>query len=79
VTCATLIPLRRRNPDANAYRLPFGATLSVVSVLLSAIVVAHVSGREAVVLGITVLIAALNWLWVRRKPQNAPTTIAAVR
>jgi basic amino acid/polyamine antiporter, APA family len=79
VTCATLIPLRRRNPDANAYRLPFGATLSVVSVLLSAIVVAHVSGREAVVLGVTVLIAALNWLWVRRKPQNAPTTIAAVR
>ena len=77
VTCATLIPLRRRNPQASAYRLPFGAALSVISVLLSALVVAHVSAREALVLGITVLIASANWLFVRKTPQPASESDAA--
>ncbi len=71
--CATLIPLRLQNPDAPAYRLPFGAWLSVLSIILSLIVVVHLSAKEAMVLVATALIAATNWLWVRRKdtPEQA--------
>ena len=76
-TCATLIPLRQRNPDANAYRLPFGPALSIVSILLSMIVVVHVSAREAAVLLATAVIATANWLSVRRKPASQPSAASA--
>lgn len=75
--CATLIPLRRRNPDAIAYRLPFGPALSVISILLSLIVVVHVKANEAAVLFATIVIAAANWLSVRRKPASQPSAAAA--
>jgi amino acid transporter len=71
--CATLIPLRRRNPDAAAYRLPFGPAFSVLAILLSLVVVVHVSAKEAAVLAATMLIAAANWLSVRN-PAPAETS-----
>jgi amino acid transporter len=71
--CATLIPLRRRNPDAAAYRLPCGPAFSVISILLSLVVVVHVSAKEATVLAATMLIAAANWLSVHNTaPAEAP-------
>ena len=72
--CATLIPLRRRNPEAAAYRLPFGPTLSVISILVSLVVVVHVNAKEAAILAATMLVAAVNWLSVRR---NSPVETAA--
>jgi amino acid transporter len=72
--CATLIPLRRRNPNASAYRLPYGPALSIISILLSLVVVVHVNAKEAAVLVVTMLIAAANWLSVRHK---APSENAA--
>ena len=68
--CASLIRLRKIRPDAPALRIPFGRALAVVGIAIGAILLAHLSLREAYLLVLTAGVASLNWLWVRfgRKP-----------
>jgi amino acid transporter len=77
--CAALIQLRRRQPEADALRVPFGPVLSVIGIVISVLLIARLQLTQALLMGVTVLIAAGNY-WLapgheqaeeRREPADA--------
>jgi carbonic anhydrase len=52
------------------FRLPLGPLFAVLGVAFCAIVLSRVGKVEVLVLGVTVAIALLNWLAVRRRPRQ---------
>jgi len=76
--CAALIRLRQQQPDADALRVPFGRTLAVGGILISMALLTRLHSREALLMGITALIATANWWWAKRRElQKQPAVIAA--
>src|SRR5581483_11835284 len=71
--CAALIQLRRTQPQADALRVPFGPVLSVIGIFMSIVLIARLESSQALLMGVTVLVAAANW-WLARKvhPQPRP-------
>jgi APA family basic amino acid/polyamine antiporter len=65
--CASLLRLRKLHPHANAFRIPFGPVLSIVGVAISLGMMMGLKPRELLLMCITALIAAANWLWARRQ------------
>jgi APA family basic amino acid/polyamine antiporter len=62
-----LLILRRRNPDADAFRLPGGPVLAVVAILFCVVLLMRAPlSNSTVVLG-TAAAATLNWLLVRKR------------
>lgn len=70
VGCAALPILRKKQPDNALFRLPGGPVFAVAGVLICAVLLTQVDPSKSLVLIATVVIALLNWLWVR----NSPTT-----
>ena len=70
-TCAALPVLRRKYPDARAYRLPAGNLFAVLGVFFMALLASHMSRGEGIVLLITTAIAIANWLWARNRQKEA--------
>ena len=67
LVCGALLILRRRRPQADAYRLPAGPLVSVLGIAFSAALVATMGAQELAIVAATVLVALANWLWVRRR------------
>jgi len=63
--CASLPRLRKLQPDAKAFRIPFGPVLSVVAVAISLGMMMGLEPRELLLMCVTALIATANWLWAR--------------
>jgi len=78
VTCAALIPLRRKHPELKGYNVPFGPFLSLIGIFMTVALVTRMHGSETAALIITSFVAVLNWLWIARK-QNARLQSAASR
>ncbi len=70
-TCASLIRLRKLRPSADALRVSFGPVLSILGVAISLALMTGLKRREVLLMCITALIAAANWLWARRR--HAPS------
>jgi basic amino acid/polyamine antiporter, APA family len=66
VVCAALIALRRKRPLAPGFRLPGGQALAVLGVGITVILATQVDRSKSLILGATVVLALLNWLWARR-------------
>ena len=66
VVCATLIALRRNQPQAAGFRLPAGPVLAVLGIGIAVAVATQVDLSKSVILAATVGAALLNWLWARR-------------
>ena len=66
LVCAALLVLRRKQPDAAAYRLPAGAVFALLGVALALVLVSGMSRSELAVIAGTMAIAFANWLWARR-------------
>jgi basic amino acid/polyamine antiporter, APA family len=64
--CACLIRLRSLRPSADAFRIPFGPALSIIAVVISLTLMTGLTRRELLLMCVTALIAAANWLWGRR-------------
>jgi amino acid transporter len=64
-TCAALIVLRRKHPDADSFRLPAGPLLAVLGVGFSAILITRMGRTDFAIVGVTVIIALANWLWAK--------------
>jgi basic amino acid/polyamine antiporter, APA family len=64
--CASLIRLRRLRPNADAFRTPFGPVLSIVAVAIALGLMTGLKSRELLLMCVTALIAAINWLWAKR-------------
>jgi amino acid transporter len=75
--CASLIRLRKLRPSADAFRTPFGPVLSVVAVAISLALMTGLKRRELLLMCVTALIAAANWLWVRRRNLELEANVRA--
>jgi amino acid transporter len=66
VVCAALIALRRKRPLAAGFRLFGGQALAVIGVAITLVLATQVDRSKSMILGATVVLALLNWLWARR-------------
>jgi amino acid transporter len=71
VVCAALIALRLQKTEARkdtaGFRLPGGPFWAVLGVLITLALATQADLSKSVILGITVTLALLNWLWARRR------------
>ena len=70
VTCAALPLLRRKQPDADAFRLPAGNLLAILGVAFMVALMTRINRDEAMILLLTTAIAFANWLWARNRPEE---------
>jgi amino acid transporter len=64
-TCAALPVLRRKYPNARAYRLPAGNLFAALGVLFVVLLASRMSRSDGIVFLATMGIAIANWLWAR--------------
>jgi basic amino acid/polyamine antiporter, APA family len=62
-----LLILRRKQPDANAFRLPGGEVLAVLSILFCVVLLFRAPLSNSWVVIATAVLATLNWAAVRKK------------
>jgi amino acid transporter len=62
-----LLVLRKRNPGADAFRLPGGPVLAVVAILFCVVLLLHAPLSNSTVVAATAAAAALNWALVRKR------------
>jgi len=72
IVCAALWRLRRLQPAAAGFRLPFGKLFSSAGVVISVVLLTQLRTREALFMLVTALIAGANWWWARRRAGAAP-------
>lgn len=70
--CAAVPVLRRRQPQAAAFRLPGGALLPALGVLICLVLLTRVDFSKSVILLAVIAMAAVNWLLVRGRGTMAP-------
>ena len=68
VVCAGLLVLRKRNPSADAFRLPAAWLFVLLGIAFCVVLVTGMGKWELVIVAVTALVAAVNWLWARRIP-----------
>lgn len=77
-TCAALIRLRRQQPQADALRIPLGRMFAVTGIIISIVVLTRLRTREALLMGVTALIAIANWWWAKRRELHRQRASQAV-
>ena len=75
--CAALIRLRRQQPHASALRLPLGRAFAFTGIFICLILLTRLHAREALLMGITALIATANWWWAKRRELRKQAAVAA--
>ncbi|MCI0404033.1 MAG: amino acid permease [Acidobacteria bacterium] len=66
--CAALLVFRRREAAPTAFIAPAGTLLALLGIGFSLVLLAQMGLGELVILAVTVALAALTWLWARRRP-----------
>jgi len=69
--CAALIRLRRRGSRADAFRIPWGNAFAVLGVLMCVTLLTRLQLRQALLMSVTALLAAVNWWWAAHRAGNA--------
>ena len=64
---AALPTLRKKQPEAERFRLPFGNLFAVLALLFTGVLVTRMHWGEFVVISITAALAFVNWLWARKR------------
>jgi amino acid transporter len=67
VVCAAVMTLRRKQPQANAFRLPAAPLISGLGLLFVVSVVTQMGLKEVIAIAGAMAVALLNWIWARRK------------
>jgi amino acid transporter len=67
IVCAALPVLRRKRPNALAYRLPAGNLAAALGVVFMIVLVSRMRLGEWTVILVTMAIALVNWIWVRKR------------
>jgi amino acid transporter len=68
--CADLPVLRRKHPNADAYRLPGGNLFAAHGILFVALLASRMNRGEGVAILVTMTIAFASWLWTRNGPRG---------
>jgi APA family basic amino acid/polyamine antiporter len=67
-TVAAALPvLRKKQPDADAFRLPYGNVIAALALLFTVVMITRMHVGELIVISITATLAFLNWLWARNR------------
>lgn len=66
VVCGAVITLRRKQPNANAFRLPAGPLVSGLALAFVFALVAQMGLKEVLTITGVMVMALLNWMWARR-------------
>ena len=61
--CASLIRLRRTQPQADALRVPFGPVLAIIGIAVCAALLAQLDARHAVLMLLAASLATASWLF----------------
>ncbi len=77
--CAALIRLRRSNPQAQALRMPWGNTLAVIGILICVLLLSRLQFRQVLLMGVTAVLAAVNWWWAAHRASNASRDQKAIK
>jgi basic amino acid/polyamine antiporter, APA family len=64
---AALPVLRKKHPNADAFRLPGGIFISALALLVTAALVTRMHRGEFLVIAATAALAFANWLWARSR------------
>jgi amino acid transporter len=64
--CAALPVLRRKQPNQARLRLPAGPVFSTLGVIICLALLTQVDFSQAMILGVTMVLALANWLWARK-------------
>jgi basic amino acid/polyamine antiporter, APA family len=67
VVCAAVMTLRRKQPQANAFRLPAAPLISGLGLLFVLTMVTQMGLKEVIAIAGAMVVALLNWIWARRK------------
>ena len=67
VVCAAVIALRRKQPEAAAWRLPAGSVLAIVGILICLALATKADLSKSLIVLAVVAAALLNWAWVQMK------------
>ena len=70
--CAALPTLRWKRPGLAKFRLPMGPLFALIGIAFCGIVLSRAGRVNALVLGVTLTIASLNWILVRRWSGKMP-------
>jgi basic amino acid/polyamine antiporter, APA family len=70
---AALPALRRKQPEADGFRLPCGNFFSALALVFTGVLVTRMRRGEFIVIAITTLLALLNWIWARTNRSAAST------
>jgi APA family basic amino acid/polyamine antiporter len=70
--CAAVPVLRRRQPEAALFRLPFGPVLPALGVLICLTLLTRVDFSKSLILGAVILAASVNWLLATRRGTIVP-------
>jgi basic amino acid/polyamine antiporter, APA family len=66
VVCASLIVLRRKQPQAARFRLPAGPLFALLGIGICVALATQVDLTKSVILAATIAAAILNWVWARQ-------------
>jgi amino acid transporter len=64
---AALPALRKKHPQADRFRLPFGNSIAAITLLFCLVLVTRMHTGEFIVILITAALAFINWLWTRNR------------
>jgi basic amino acid/polyamine antiporter, APA family len=64
---AALPVLRKKHPNADAFRLPGGVFISAFALLITAVLITRMHRGEFLVIAATAALALVNWLWARHR------------
>lgn len=64
---AALPALRKKQPQADRFRLPFGNLITALALLFTGVLVTRMHLGELIVISITSALAFVNWLWARNR------------
>jgi amino acid transporter len=70
VVCASLIALRRKQPQAARFRLPAGPLFALLGVAICVALATQVDLTKSVILAATLGAAILNWIWARQSDRR---------
>jgi basic amino acid/polyamine antiporter, APA family len=64
---AALPVLRKKQPQADAFRLPFGILFALLGLLITGVLVTRMHKGEFIVISATAALAFVNWLWAHNR------------
>jgi APA family basic amino acid/polyamine antiporter len=66
--CAALIELRRTRPSPSVIRVPMGIVLAIVGIAVSAFLLIQLPVSQICLMGLTSILATVNWAVAQRRP-----------